>query len=156
MSARSRTAGPELATESAAETEAAGERLAQHLGAGDVLLLEGPLGSGKTTFVRGLARGLGVAGRIASPTFQLVRVHPGRLPLAHADLYRLEDQEGALEDPEAALADLGLDEVLEEGVAVIEWGDRIAWPGAVRVRFEDDGPERRRLRLLEAPSTWTW
>lgn len=149
MSARSRTVGPELATESAAETEAAGERLAQHLGAGDVLLLEGPLGSGKTTFVRGLARGLGVAGRIASPTFQLVRVHPGRLPLAHADLYRLDD-------PEAALADLGLDEVLEEGVAVIEWGDRIAWPGAVRVRFEDDGPERRRLRLLEAPPTWTW
>ena len=150
MTTRRAAAAPlELATASAAETEAAGERLARRLAAGDVLLLEGPLGSGKTTFVRGLARGLGVGGRVASPTFQLVRVYPGRPSLVHADLFRLDD-------PLAALADLGLDELLEQGVAAIEWGDRLDWPGAARVRFEDDGPDRRRLRLLEAPATWTW
>lgn len=139
----------ELATGSAAETETAAERLAGRLEAGDVLLLEGPLGSGKTTFVRGLARGLGVAGRVASPTFQLVRVYPGRPSLVHADLFRLQE-------PHAALADLGLDELLEQAVAAIEWGDRLSWPGAVRIRFEEEGPHRRRLRLLEAPPTWTW
>lgn len=139
----------ELATSSAGETEAAAERLARCLAAGDVLLLEGPLGSGKTTFVRGLARGLGVGGRVASPTFQLLRVYPGRPALAHADLFRLPD-------PQAALADLGLDELLEEAVAVIEWGERLHWPGAARIEFGEEGPERRRLRLLEAPATWTW
>lgn len=139
----------ELATGSAAETETAAERLAGRLEAGDVLLLEGPLGSGKTTFVRGLARGLGVAGRVASPTFQLVRVYPGRPSLVHADLFRLQE-------PQAALADLGLDELLQQAVAAIEWGDRLSWPGAVRIRFEEEGPDCRRLRLLEAPSTWTW
>lgn len=149
MSTHPRVTGREVVTASAAETEAAGERLARRLAAGDVLLLEGPLGSGKTTFVRGLARGLGVAGHVASPTFQLVRVYEGEVALAHADLYRLED-------PAAALADLGLEELLDRGVAAIEWGDRLVWPGAARVRFEEEGPERRRLRLLEAPATWTW
>lgn len=138
-----------LITASAGETEAAGEHLARGLTAGDVLLLEGDLGSGKTTFVRGLARGLGVTAPVASPTFQLVRVYPGRLPLAHADLYRLED-------PVTALADLGLEELSEQGVAVVEWGDRIVWPGAARIRIEEEGPDRRCLRLLEAPAAWTW
>ena len=150
MTASSKTAGPELLTASAAETEAAGERLARRLSPGDVLLLEGPLGSGKTTFVRGLARGLGVAGHVSSPTFQLVRVYEGKVALAHADLYRLDD-------PAAALADLGLEELLDRGAAVIEWGDRLCWPGAARVRFEEEeSPDGRRLRLLEAPPTWTW
>lgn len=141
--------GRTLTTASAPETEAAGERLASGLATGDVLLLEGPLGSGKTTFVRGLARGLGVTAHVASPTFQLVRVYPGRLPLAHADLYRLDD-------PVSALGDLGLEELAERGVAVIEWGERITWPGAARVRIEEEGPDRRRLRLLDAPAKWTW
>ncbi len=149
MTRGARTAERALTTASAPETEAAGERLAARLSAGDVLLLEGPLGSGKTAFVRGLARGLGATAQVASPTFQLVRVYPGRLQLAHADLYRLDD-------PGPGLADLGLEELAEEGVAVIEWGDRIAWPGAVRVRIEEEGPDRRRLRLLEAPAAWTW
>lgn len=149
MRGGSRACDRELITASPAETEVAGERLAQKLTPGDVLLLEGPLGSGKTTFVRGLARGLGVGGHVASPTFQLVRVYEGRVPLAHADLYRLDD-------PADAVSDLGLEELLDRGVVVVEWGDRIAWPGAARLRLEDEGPQRRRLRLLEAPATWTW
>lgn len=150
MTAAPKAIDHELVTASAPETEAAGERLARRLAPGDVLLLEGPLGSGKTTFVRGLARALGVRGHVSSPTFQLVRVYEGEVPLAHADLYRLED-------PAEALPDLGLEELLDRGIAVIEWGDRLHWPGAVRVRFEEEeAPERRRLRLLEAPPTWTW
>lgn len=149
MSDGSLLTGPVLTTASASETEAAAERLASRLTAGDVLLLEGPLGSGKTTFVRGLARGLGVTAQVASPTFQLVRVYPGPLPLAHADLYRLDE-------PASALGDLGLEELVERGVAVIEWGDRITWPGAARVRIEEEGRDRRRLRLLNAPPTWSW
>ncbi len=149
MTARSEVALREVITVSAAETEAAGERLARRLAAGDVLLLEGALGSGKTTLVRGLARGLGVAGYVASPTFQLVRVYEGAVPLAHADLYRLED-------PAAALPDLGLEDLLDRGIVVIEWGDRLLWPGAARIRLEEEAEDRRRLRLLEAPASWTW
>jgi tRNA threonylcarbamoyladenosine biosynthesis protein TsaE len=108
---------PELLTRSAEETEAAGEALAGRLGAGDLLLLAGELGAGKTTFVRGLARGLGVTATVQSPTFTLVRVYPGRVQLAHVDLYRLETA------PE--LDDLGLFELLEEGVVAVEWGDRL-------------------------------
>ena len=79
----------EIRSTSPEETEAAGEALAATLGKGDLLLLAGELGAGKTTFVRGLARGLGSTGAVQSPTFQLVRVYPGRIQLAHVDLYRL-------------------------------------------------------------------
>src|SRR5579859_3784876 len=84
-------------------------------------MLVGPLGAGKTTFVRGLAASLGVRGAVSSPTFQLVRVHPAGAPeglaLGHADLYRLETS--------AELDGLGLMELLDEGVVVVEWGDRV-------------------------------
>jgi len=108
---------PERVTHSGTETEALGEELAGRLGAGDLVLLAGELGSGKTTFVRGLARGLGAQATVQSPTFTLVRVYPGRVQLAHVDLYRLEQS--------AELRDLGLDELLEEGVVAVEWGDRL-------------------------------
>ncbi|HEX6487696.1 MAG TPA: tRNA (adenosine(37)-N6)-threonylcarbamoyltransferase complex ATPase subunit type 1 TsaE [Candidatus Dormibacteraeota bacterium] len=143
------TTSPELITESAGETEAAGERVARLLKSGDLLLLVGDLGAGKTTFVRGLARGLGVAGDVQSPTFQLVRVHAGRPALAHVDLYRLSDS--------AELADLGLDELLDEGVVVVEWGGRLVDPRATAlIAFEALAPDRRRLRLVEAPPEWSW
>ncbi len=106
----------------------------------------GELGAGKTTFVRGLARGAGTAGDVMSPTFQLVRVYPGRLQLAHVDLYRLETGE---------VADLGLDELLDQGAVAVEWGDRLAADGTPRVIFENPGRGRRRLRLEEAPD-WSW
>src|SRR5881628_3422471 len=77
-------------TASPEETEAAGEELGRRLREGDLVLLEGELGAGKTTFVRGLARGCGTTGSVASPTFQLVRVYRGRIQLAHVDLYRID------------------------------------------------------------------
>lgn len=101
-------------TTSATQTEAVGEQLAPLLQAGDVLLLEGDLGAGKTTFTRGLARTLGISRAIKSPTFTIIREYrDGRLPLFHMDLYRLEH---------SSADDLGLEEYFEgNGVCVIEW-----------------------------------
>jgi tRNA threonylcarbamoyladenosine biosynthesis protein TsaE len=137
----------QLTTLSAEQTEAAGARLARHLSAGDMLLLVGGLGAGKTTFVRGVASGLGVRGDVMSPTFQLVRQYAGPLPLAHVDVYRLAEP-GELEG-------LGLDELLDAGVVVVEWGDRLDWPGAARIVIEELGPGSRRLKLEGAPPQWS-
>ena len=145
------TTSRELTTGSAAETEAAAEYFARHLRRGDLLLLAGPLGAGKTTFVRGLARGLGVAGAVQSPTFQLLRVHAGAPALAHVDVYRLEAA------PE--LADLGLEDHLEAGVVVVEWGDRLDGLPATRrgkIEIEQLDPESRRLQIVEGPAEWSW
>lgn len=135
-------------TAAAAATESAAERLARHVRRGDLLLLRGELGAGKTTFVRGLARGMRVAGDVMSPTFQLVRVYGGSVPLAHVDLYRVEQ--------ETDLGELGLDELLDEAAVVVEWGDRLRQPGAVRIGLDVLDGGRRRLRLEEAPDTWSW
>lgn len=105
------------------ETRELGRLLAGRLHPGDLVLLTGPLGAGKTTFVQGLARGLGVPGRVLSPTFVLARVHRGgQVPLVHADAYRL----GTAADPRAELDDLDLDAELDEAVVVIEWGEGVA------------------------------
>jgi tRNA threonylcarbamoyladenosine biosynthesis protein TsaE len=106
-------------TSSVEETERLGEALAAGLAAGDVLVLSGPLGSGKTRFVAGLARGLGVRSRVRSPSFTLLNEYRGTLALHHLDLYRLEgrDVEG-----------LGLEELVDEGVLAVEWGEKLpAW-----------------------------
>jgi len=106
---------------SAEETEAAGEALAAVLRVGDIVLLSGQLGAGKTTFVKGVARGLGVLERVTSPTFTLVRPHQahndqGISTLLHADVYRVESLGEVL--------DLALGELVEEAaVALVEWGD---------------------------------
>jgi tRNA threonylcarbamoyladenosine biosynthesis protein TsaE len=105
----------------AAATRGLGTRLGQLLRAGDLLVLTGDLGAGKTTLTQGLGEGLGVRGPITSPTFVLARVHPslvGGPPLVHVDAYRLG---GTLE-----LDDLDLDEAIEESVTVVEWGHGIA------------------------------
>jgi len=127
------------------ETEALGEKLARELRPGDVVTLIGEIGAGKTTFVRGLARGLGVpAGSVASPSFVLVRQYTsGRMPLYHADLFRLENL------PQAA--NVGLEECYEAGgVTLIEWANKV--PGVLpeqflEIRFEAMDPESRRLTL---------
>jgi tRNA threonylcarbamoyladenosine biosynthesis protein TsaE len=125
-------------TSSPAETEEAGRRLGERLRAGDVVLLTGELGAGKTTFVRGVARGTGSSAPVASPTFQLVRIYPGRVQLAHIDLYRIESP--------GELADLGLEELADQGAVVIEWGDRLEVDGAARIEIEHLGGDRRLIR----------
>src|SRR5436190_6021009 len=100
--------------------------LGKRLRAGDVVLLTGELGAGKTTFVRGVAHGTGSTSPVASPTFQLVRIYPGRVQLAHVDLYRIENH--------AELRDLGLEELAQEGAVVVEWGDRLEVEGASLIR----------------------
>ena len=107
-----------LTAATAAETQAIAERLGRLLAPGDVLALVGPLGAGKTTFVQGLARGLDVPPdrHVASPTFALVNEHPGRVPLVHADLYRIEHAR--------ELAELGLTDAFDRAAVAIEWLDR--------------------------------
>jgi tRNA threonylcarbamoyladenosine biosynthesis protein TsaE len=103
-------------TRSADETRALATTLAGVLEAGDVVLLAGDLGAGKTTFVQGLAEGLGVTDRVTSPTFTIVQEYTGRVPVVHADVYRL--------DRVQELHDLGLEELFDERrVTVVEWGD---------------------------------
>jgi tRNA threonylcarbamoyladenosine biosynthesis protein TsaE len=97
------------------DTRDFGRRLATVLRAGDLIVLGGPLGAGKTTLVQGIGAGLQVSGRIASPTFVIARVHPGAVPLVHVDAYRL----GSLEEVD----DLDLDVSADEAVTVVEWGE---------------------------------
>jgi tRNA threonylcarbamoyladenosine biosynthesis protein TsaE len=130
-------------SESERATEAIAREIAATLRAGDVLLLSGDLGSGKTTFVRGLAEGLGIDPEdVSSPTFTLVHEYRGgRLALYHADLYRLDA---------AATGDLGLEELgVQDGVLAIEWPDRLthAMPGARRVEIHLVDEHVRRIAV---------
>ncbi|ODU00396.1 MAG: tRNA (adenosine(37)-N6)-threonylcarbamoyltransferase complex ATPase subunit type 1 TsaE [Pseudonocardia sp. SCN 72-86] len=111
-----------------ADTEALGEALAAQLTAGDLVLLSGPLGAGKTAMTRGIARGLGVTGSVTSPTFVIAREHrPGPdgagVPLVHVDAYRLGSSGIAVTDE---LDDLDLDTDLTTAVVVVEWGEGVA------------------------------
>lgn len=111
--------GVRRVTAAVEETERLGETLAGGLVAGDVLVLTGPLGSGKTCFVAGLARGLDARSRVRSPSFTLLNKYRGIVTLHHLDLYRLEgpDVDG-----------LGLEELVDEGALVVEWGEKLpAW-----------------------------
>ena len=118
-------------TRSAGETAEVGRRLAGLLRAGDLVVLTGPLGAGKTALARGLGEGLGVRGPVTSPTFVLAREHRpdpdrgGRLPLVHVDAYRLRGADGSLPGLEA-LEDLDLPGALDEAVVVVEWGEGLA------------------------------
>ena len=133
-----------IETGSAAETEAIGARVAERLRAGDVVVVSGELGAGKTTLIRGACRALGVTEPVTSPTFTIgQRYGGGRLPVSHLDLYRLQSLEG--EDP-ALLEDyLGAD-----GVAFVEWpaagAERLGRP-ALEVRLEHIGDGRRRVEI---------
>jgi len=129
------------ATKSAEDTRGLGAALAHLVRPGDVVLLSGDLGTGKTTLAQGFARGLGVAEQIVSPTFVLVRLYRGRLPLIHADAYRMDNLD--------EVTDLDLPELLDEGgVALVEWGDVIApmLPADyldVRIELGDADDDRR-------------
>jgi len=132
-----------ISTCSETETAAAGRDFAARVRPGDVVLLTGDLGAGKTAFVRGLAAGLGIdAGEVTSPTFTLIQEYGGgRLPLYHVDLYRLKSIE---------VDDLGLDELTSgTGVTAIEWPDRLPRPfqDAIRVRIEHGHDEQRTIHI---------
>lgn len=143
--------GSALRLATAVELEALGERLARRLHAGDVVLLEGGLGAGKTTFARGVLRGLGYPGEVPSPTFAILQGYlppEVALPLAHLDLYRLE---GADE-----LAELGLDDWLEDGALIVEWPDRLGGrfgADALALRF-DFAADGARLLTAQVPAAW--
>jgi tRNA threonylcarbamoyladenosine biosynthesis protein TsaE len=128
---------------SSADTEAIGARLAADLEPGDVVLVSGELGSGKTTLIRGACRALGVEDPITSPTFTIGQRYRGRLPISHLDLFRLRTLEG--EDP--GLID---DYLTADSVAFIEW-PAVAEPGieriASRVRLEHAGGDNRTITI---------
>ena len=106
-----------LVSNSIDETQGIGKRLGEIAQPGDLILLVGELGTGKTCLTQGIALGLGIGGYITSPSFVLIREHQGRLPLYHIDLYRLDKAEEIL--------DLGLDDYLSgQGVCVVEWADK--------------------------------
>lgn len=140
-----------LEAQTAADTRAIGAALAELLQPGDALALTGELGAGKTTLVQGIARGLGYAGAVVSPTFTLVREYRGRLRLYHVDVYRLERVQDVIE--------LGFEEMLDgDGVLVVEWGDAVEQllpPEHLLVELTVPGPdERRRLSLSGIGPSW--
>lgn len=135
-------------TESAAETEALGAQLAERLEPGDVIVVSGEVGAGKTTLIRGACRALGIAGPVTSPTFTIGhRYGGGRLPVSHLDLYRLE----GLGDEDPAL----LDDYLTPGaIAFVEWPavaePQLAGRRTVAVRLSHAGGDRREIELPTA------
>jgi len=142
-----------LRTTSADSTRDAAAALAELARPGDLLLLVGDLGSGKTAFCQGFGRGLGVDEQITSPTFALVQTYTGRLDLNHLDVYRLGQVNEAL--------DLGLNELLDDGgVTLIEWGDTIAGvlpPDFLEVHLtaSTDEPDVREIDLLTVGPRWS-
>lgn len=132
---------------SAAETEAAGERIAAGLGPGDVVVVSGEMGAGKTTLIRGACRALGVEGPVTSPTFTIGQRYDGRIPVSHLDLYRLTGLEG--EDP--GLLDDYLDAT---SVAFVEWPavaePELAGRRVVEIRIVHRGADEREIEVDSA------
>jgi tRNA threonylcarbamoyl adenosine modification protein YjeE len=129
-----------------AATAALGARIAASLATGDVVALDGDLGAGKTTLARAILRALGVGENVPSPSFTLVQAYDtSRLTVSHFDLYRLKSA--------AEMRELGLDEALEDGAALVEWPQRAQMPpDALWVRLDAAGGRRR--ALLEGPARW--
>ncbi|MEU1754957.1 tRNA (adenosine(37)-N6)-threonylcarbamoyltransferase complex ATPase subunit type 1 TsaE [Micromonospora matsumotoense] len=141
------------------DTHAFGRRLAGVLRAGDLLLLTGPLGAGKTALTRGLGTGLGVRGDVTSPTFVIARVHRpdpargGTVALVHADAYRLGDAT----DPRAEIDDLDLDASVDDSVTVVEWGEGLVEQLAdahLRVRIDRRDDDSRVVDLEPVGGDW--
>jgi tRNA threonylcarbamoyladenosine biosynthesis protein TsaE len=141
----------ELVAQTPDDTIAVGEAIASLLRPGDAVALTGELGAGKTTLVRGAARGLGFDGSVASPTFTLVREYPATIRIYHVDVYRLERVQEVL--------DLGLDEMVADGgVVFVEWGDTVEGllpdEHLLIELTRDDGTEARNVVLTGTGSSW--
>ena len=140
-----------VVTRSVEETRALGEELGRDvLVAGDVVVLTGELGTGKTALAQGVGRGLEVDGPVVSPTFTLVREYEGRVRLCHVDIYRLERMQ--------EIHDLGIEEQLEESVTLIEWGE-VAVTALPADRLEiritaGAGPDERIIELVLLGESW--
>ncbi len=134
-----------IISNSEAETEAAGAQFAQTLRDGAVVALYGGLGAGKTAFVRGMARGLGIDAPVSSPTFTIVNEYPGTHELFHFDMYRLESAE--------ELFDIGWEDYLSRGgICAVEWSEKVsdAFEGdEIAVRIEKTGEDRRTIMIGE-------
>jgi tRNA threonylcarbamoyladenosine biosynthesis protein TsaE len=139
------------------DTRAFGRALAAILRGGDLVVLAGPLGAGKTALAQGVGDGLGVTGAVTSPTFVIARVHragrPGGLPLVHVDAYRL----GVVSDPRAEVDDLDLDASMDDAVTLVEWGEGMVEQLAdahlvVRIDRRDD--EARVVTLVPVGGDW--
>lgn len=131
----------ELVSNSPAETEAAGERLAALVSPGDIIALTGNLGAGKTVFVRGLARGLKTGGEVSSPTYTLIHEYRGgRMNLCHMDAWRLAGPDD--------LAETGFFDYIDMGwAAAVEWGERLAVPAAFSVAIERADDTTRIIKM---------
>ncbi len=149
MDEDSQAFGRELMLHGLADTEALGARIAAGLRVGTAVALEGDLGAGKTVLARAILRALGVEEDVPSPTFTLVQSYETRkLPVRHYDLYRIENA--------SEMDELGLDEALDDGAALIEWPERAASyipNDALHVRLETAGENARRA-YLTGPSRW--
>lgn len=136
------------------DTRGFGARLAGQLRAGDLVLLTGPLGAGKTALAQGIGAGLGVSGEVTSPTFVIARIHRGgRVPLVHADAYRL----GSVADPRAEVDDLDLDASVDDSVTVVEWGHGLVEQlseAYLEVRIDRREDETRVVELLPHGADW--
>nr|MDT0661109.1 tRNA (adenosine(37)-N6)-threonylcarbamoyltransferase complex ATPase subunit type 1 TsaE [Micromonospora sp. DSM 115978] len=141
------------------QTRAFGRRLAGRLRGGDLVVLAGPLGAGKTALTQGIGAGLGVLGDVTSPTFVIARLHRpdpvrgGGVPLVHADAYRL----GGVADPRAEIDDLDLDASIEEAVTVVEWGEGMVEQLAdahLLVRIERRDDDTRVVELEPVGGDW--
>jgi len=136
----------QIITRSVEDTRALGQDIGRRLQSNTVITLTGDLGSGKTVFVQGLAKGLGVPNRyyVTSPTYTLINEYPGRFRLFHVDLYRLDHVE--------ELKEIGIDEIVNgEGVVAVEWADKL--PGNlltdyINLQFEIVGEESRKILLF--------
>jgi tRNA threonylcarbamoyladenosine biosynthesis protein TsaE len=106
----------DIVSESPSDTFAAGERLAASLGKGDIVALIGELGAGKTVFVRGVCRGAGVEDEVTSPSFTLIQEYRGRIPVFHADFYRLDSIQ--------EIENLGIEDYLDRGLLLVEWAEK--------------------------------
>jgi len=139
-------------TKNASETQALGAQLAKFLKPGNVIGFEGPLGAGKTTFIQGLCAALGVEEKVVSPTFVLMHVYDGKLPIYHFDLYRLEPKD---------FQDLGWDDYLGgRGISLVEWVDRsgrnFPYPHLLITLEYGETPDTRKIEFKPQKIEYPW